>query len=158
MSRNNRRKLLTKVAVEVKDTYRTLLFAINEELLGEEIFMSDFVDGINDVPGQEVVDHYKGTTFAQIDPRDVVGDDNYQIKFIMVLVTNPKFLVNAPQIKMLDYDTPVAEGAPLLIKTFDVNHGVYDMDELLVPEFFNIINQSLPNEGRIYTSTLIIQS
>ena len=118
MSRNNRRKLLTKVAVEVKDTYKTLLFAINEELLGEEIFMSDFVDGINDVPGQEVVDYYKGTTF----------------------------------------DTPVAEGAPLLIKTFDVNHGVYDMDELLVPEFFNIINQSLPNEGRIYTSTLIIQS
>lgn len=155
--------------------YTTVLVVLNEEHDDEDYRVSDIVSLIEQVSNQSQIDHYKAMTLQQIIPTTRLGQYDSKCYFFFVKITNPEYdektdkpllFVPFPQFDKSD-NMIINEDGTLKInekwksgkegEDYIVIDTVYELSELSLDEFLEIINIELSNE-REYTSVLTIES
>lgn len=168
---NNRKKSNLKN----NSNHTTVLVVLNEETDDEEYKLGDIISLIEQVPNQAQVDHYKSMTLQQVLSPTRLGQYNSKCYFFFVKITNPDFdeetdkpllYVPFPQFDNND-EMIINDDGSIKInqkwksgkegEDYIIIDTLYELSELSLDEFLNIIHIELSNE-REHHSILTIDS
>jgi hypothetical protein len=158
-------------AVKVKqstvvDVKHTLLLIFNEESDNREWSFREVVEGLNEVENQKCISTYNGLTLTQLSDMSITKGLNEQIIFLLIEIINPVFdSEGKPIVNIMLYDDDEnalididedgneLEEEKQLVKI--KSSSIYDLDEMILPEFLDLFDSSMKN-GRTYKTTLFI--